>query len=300
MAKKTSIALGVLSLLLLGLTLGVFWSLRANQIEWQTDYEEALDLARAREQHLITYLYTDWCTYCKQMDRETFSQESVIEAVGDRYVWVKLNAETNEQGVLLNKKFAVTSYPTLLIMDSAGEEIDRIDGFVPPDKFAETIEYYIQNPESFGRLRQRAEEDSQSADSQSAELQFRLAAEYLQRQNFTDAEATLSRIIEFDPENNQGFTDAGYYYRAFCLLSQDRPDHALADLQILETRFSQSKLMGDAALLKGEIYYSSGDRSEARKVLAAFVAKYPGHHYIDEANKLLAELGSKPPLAASH
>jgi thiol-disulfide isomerase/thioredoxin len=80
---------------------------------------------------------TDWCGWCKKLDKDTYSQASVADAM-KAFVNVRVDAEKGE-GVEIAKRYGVNSYPTLVIVDATGEEIDRISGYAPPAPFLKEI-----------------------------------------------------------------------------------------------------------------------------------------------------------------
>ena len=41
--------------------------------------------------------YTDWCTYCKKMDREVFPSDAVSEKLNSMYYAVRFDAESDER-----------------------------------------------------------------------------------------------------------------------------------------------------------------------------------------------------------
>jgi tetratricopeptide (TPR) repeat protein len=54
------------------------------------------------------------------------------------FVNVRIDAEKGE-GVEIAKRYNVHGFPTLLIVDASGEEIDRISGYMPPEPFVKEI-----------------------------------------------------------------------------------------------------------------------------------------------------------------
>jgi thioredoxin-related protein len=48
---------------------------------------------------------------------------------------LKLDAENSDDGRRLVKKFKVTGYPTVVILNHRGEEINKIIGYLPADKY---------------------------------------------------------------------------------------------------------------------------------------------------------------------
>ena len=55
---------------------------------------------------IIIDVYTDWCGWCKVMDRETYSNEKVIGYLNKKFYAVKFNAESKAEVVFANKKYA--------------------------------------------------------------------------------------------------------------------------------------------------------------------------------------------------
>lgn len=95
------------------------------KIEWLT-MDEAYKKNEKKPRKIFVDVYTDWCGWCKVMDKNTFSNPEVIEYVNKNYYAVKLNAEsskevklgehtTTEQGVA--HAFRVSSYPTIVFIE---------------------------------------------------------------------------------------------------------------------------------------------------------------------------------------
>ncbi len=61
------------------------------------------------------------------MAREVYPNKEVIE-ISRKYIFMRLFADTDDEGARLAKRFQVRGYPTLIILDSRGREIDRIVG----------------------------------------------------------------------------------------------------------------------------------------------------------------------------
>ena len=61
-----------------------------------TLWSEALELAKASGKPIFLDAYTDWCGWCKVMDRETFSNAKVAEVMNASFVCVKMEMETGE------------------------------------------------------------------------------------------------------------------------------------------------------------------------------------------------------------
>lgn len=258
---------------------------RPDSIAWEKDYDTALERSKSEKKPIIADMYTDWCSWCKKLDRDTFANPALIQKMAEQYVWLKLNTETEEDGIRLQKAFHIVSYPTILILDADGQEIDRIDGYLPADKFQQAIEHYIRSSDSLGKIRAKAE-----LQPDAVKAHFVLARKYLERKEYDKAEAVFRRIIKLDPENKQGRTDLSGYFLALSLASQEKPTEALKQLTFLDTQFPESRLIPDSAVLQGQILYYSGNNAAAQKIFRAYLKKYPEHGFANDVKRLLAEM----------
>lgn len=284
MRRDTSLLLVTLGLCLILLVGYSLYTSLPDRLPWIQSYEQALSEAQRGGKLVLTYLYTDWCGYCKKMEAETFTDQTVIDEMSGNYVWLKLNAETDEAGRQLQERFNITGYPGLLLLDGEGQEMGRISGFVPPGAFRERVAAAAGGPGSFLSLLRTAGRDPGSIDAQ-----YRLAEKYIERGDFSAAIERLRRVVELDPGNDAGMTDLSYYYLALSLASQGNEEKALLELDSLDTSFPQSDYIADSTFLRGQIYYHSGNRDQAHEVLAAYVQDFPEHIHVSKARDILAE-----------
>ena len=66
-----------------------------------------------------------------------YAREDVAKAM-EAFVCLHVDAEKGE-GVELAKRYAAHGFPTLVVVDAAGDEVDRIVGYLPPEKFLAEI-----------------------------------------------------------------------------------------------------------------------------------------------------------------
>jgi thiol:disulfide interchange protein len=100
-------------------------------------YDEALSKAYAEQKVVMVDLYTDWCGWCKKMDRETFMDARVARATRGM-VAIRVNAEKGGEEVA--RKFQVDGFPVVLFLDGKGREVHRIRGFVDADELLKVVE----------------------------------------------------------------------------------------------------------------------------------------------------------------
>lgn len=99
-------------------------------------YEEALARARREKKLVFVDVYTDWCGFCKKLDREVFTDPDVARAAS-RFVAIRVNAEKGGEEVA--ERFGVRGYPTLLFVDGDGELVERVEGYVEADELVRIL-----------------------------------------------------------------------------------------------------------------------------------------------------------------
>lgn len=108
--------------------------------EWMTDYKAALELAAKEDRPvLMNFTGSDWCGWCVRLDKETFSKPDFQAFAKKNLVLVEVDfpnnkpqgAELKQQNEGLQKKFGVQGFPTLVLLNSKGEEIARNPGYLP-------------------------------------------------------------------------------------------------------------------------------------------------------------------------
>jgi thiol:disulfide interchange protein len=111
----------------------------SSSIQWQTDLEKGLAIAKANHGKVVVDVYTDWCGWCKKMDKNIYTDPRVT-ALASQCVFVKLDAEDGGQGQRFATQMNVRGYPTTLILDENGRSIRLVRGY-PQDieQFVNTI-----------------------------------------------------------------------------------------------------------------------------------------------------------------
>ena len=105
-------------------------------LPWESGYEAALARAGSEDKPVMIDFYTDWCGWCKKLERETYTDTRVQEALSS-FVLVKLNGD--REGRKLAANMGVRGYPTLVFLNPQGQEIGRIPGFMGPEPFLEEL-----------------------------------------------------------------------------------------------------------------------------------------------------------------
>lgn len=107
-----------------------------------TSWDEVLKTASSTGKPIFLDAYTDWCGWCKVMDKQTFSDEEVINFMAANFVTSRFEMETG-QGKKLAMKYRVSAFPTFLIFNSKGKLIYETAGFQKPKDFLATLKKAI-------------------------------------------------------------------------------------------------------------------------------------------------------------
>jgi thioredoxin-related protein len=115
-----------------------------DQIQWMK-FEEAIAANTKKPKMILVDVYTDWCGWCKKMDKETFTDPKVVAHLKENFYAVKLNAEnTQRRFEFMGKTYSeadmaaamrVRSYPNFVVIEPKLQNIAQLPGYRPADAF---------------------------------------------------------------------------------------------------------------------------------------------------------------------
>ncbi|MGD8932074.1 MAG: protein-disulfide reductase DsbD [Chromatiales bacterium] len=112
------------------------------RIKTTTDLERELAAASARGQTVMLDFYADWCVSCKEMEKYTFSDPQVIEALQETLLLqADVTANDAEDQALLQGHFGLPGPPAIMFYGTDGQERKnyRVIGFKPADEFTAQV-----------------------------------------------------------------------------------------------------------------------------------------------------------------
>ncbi len=137
--------------------------LSQQQIKWLS-WEEAQEKARKEKKKVFVDVYTEWCGWCKKMDKTTFSDAHIVEYINNHYYAVKFDAELKETVQFKGKAYEYTrygnrgyhelaktllqgkmSFPSLVFLDEEFTVIQSIPGFQDEKYFLMISSYFHEN-----------------------------------------------------------------------------------------------------------------------------------------------------------
>lgn len=138
---------------------------QAQDIKWLS-WEEAVELAQtdAQPKKMFIDVYTDWCGWCKKMDKDTFQNPAVSKYMQENFYMVKLDAEGKDPieykgntfkyvpsgrrgyhelaAALLQGKM---SYPTVVFLDEGLNMLSPVPGYQQVEPFMQIAKYFGEN-----------------------------------------------------------------------------------------------------------------------------------------------------------
>jgi thioredoxin-related protein len=126
-------------------------------------FEEALEEADSEDKKIIVDIYTDWCGWCKKMDRDVYENKKVKKIIDKSFVVVKLDAEGMNKikyngNVYTETDLAVyfeaSGYPTTVFLEPDGKIIEykynsysmkNLPGYFNAEEFRKMLKYIRDN-----------------------------------------------------------------------------------------------------------------------------------------------------------
>ena len=110
----------------------------AQRIDFIENFELDSIILKSDKPLILIDFYTTLCGPCKRMDREVFTDSTIVKHVNSNCISLKVNAEEG-QGISLAKKYNVTSYPTYLFLNNQGVLVYRTVGYMSSYDFSNQI-----------------------------------------------------------------------------------------------------------------------------------------------------------------
>jgi protein disulfide-isomerase len=121
---------------------------------WLTDWEAAKAKSKADKKPILIYLTgSDWCGWCKKLDKEVISQKAFMEYASANFILMEADfpkkkeqsAELKKQNKALEKAYLNGGYPTMYLLDAEGKKLSDdlgevaggVDGYIA--KFKELL-----------------------------------------------------------------------------------------------------------------------------------------------------------------
>jgi len=128
-------------------------------VKWIT-FEEAIKKSKTEKRPIFIDVYTDWCGWCKVMDKNTFNDPQVAKLLNEKFYAVKFDAEQKEDVIFNGSTFKFVasgangyhelaaallnnqlSYPTVVFLTENFEMIQPLAGYRKAPEFHKIAQF---------------------------------------------------------------------------------------------------------------------------------------------------------------
>jgi len=104
---------------------------QTGSIAWLKDLSFAQQAASRQAKPILIDFYTEWCSWCKRLDKDTYANSEVAD-FAQQFICVKIDADKHPQ---LAKKYNVRGFPTTVFLKPDGSVIKVVPGYMGPKDF---------------------------------------------------------------------------------------------------------------------------------------------------------------------
>jgi thioredoxin-related protein len=106
-------------------------------IQWLS-YTEGRQRGEAENKKIFLVFNADWCSYCLQMEKETFQNPTVIAYLNRNFVSISVNSD-KEQAIAA--KYNVRGLPSTWFIAENGDRIANRPGYIAADEMLKILKY---------------------------------------------------------------------------------------------------------------------------------------------------------------
>lgn len=241
----------------------------ADEYQWdELTFKEALVRARDENKHIFLDMYTTWCSPCKMLDRETYT-DARVHGLLDGMIALKIDSEKGE-GIEVTKDYRVSFWPTMLFLDPQGKEVDRLIGFHDADEFVEAMNNYINGIETVAWYEKKVTQDPEDAASWKV-----LGQKYVDAGRAEEARNALSTYLRLVP-NLAGEEKAELMYSlGEVSYTAESYGDAVTAFEKLLAEFGTDDWKDACTQLLARSYHKIGKSDDAVAVYQGHVARHP-------------------------
>ena len=101
-----------------------------------TDVDGAFNVSHSQNKNLAIIFDQDSCVYCDMLKDDVLSDKDIQKELNENFIVLLVDINKNPD---IAQKYNVFGTPTIQFLDSNGNELNRIDGYVESNELLDTI-----------------------------------------------------------------------------------------------------------------------------------------------------------------
>lgn len=253
-------------LVILLISLSSAFAANIGDLQFSDDFGALLSASQTSRRPLLIDFYTDWCVWCKVLADSTMP-DPYVQRFLRNFELGKINAELD---TAVADRYRVRSFPTVLLLNSQGEEIDRIVGYLPPEEFVTAI---VNSLAGVGTLQDLLKRLKLSPDD--PDLTFEVAEKYMYRGYYDDARPYFRKLIDRGQEKSKGKASTSAYRLAYMRYKEKAFTAAAQMYADMAAAYPGSEEAGDAELMVAYCYQKAEQFDQARQQYQLLLDRQP-------------------------
>lgn len=256
-------------------------------IRWEKSFDDAIRTAKKAGKPIFVDFWADWCAWCRRLDRTTYADPLVVR-MAQEFVPVRVNTEGSRRELEVTRKYQVTSLPTIVFLSPEGRQVARLNGFLGPGQFPQTMDAALTRA-----ARVMAWEQALAHDPDDARALSGLGIHLYEQQYFADARELLEKAVTRDA--NLPLGERRRCRMLLAILQHIEHNFAAAEKLVKEALSLQPSDEDEPKLLfvLGRTYVSWDRKEDAVATMQVIVRQYPLSPLAQKARETLINLGQR-------
>ena len=219
-----------------------------------------------------------------------FVNDTAIEFFQNEMILAKINAE---EDTAVAQMHHVSAYPTMVLLNPDGTEIDRVVGYLPATPLVTTLDEYSRGIGTLDDLLSRAD------TLQDRDLYMEIATKYKYRGAPDEAGDWYGKIIEAGEPSDSLSGEARMALADMSRRAKEY-DAAIAQYRSVEEDFSGNRFSEAAAIWTAIAYRQKGDTDQAIASFERFLTEYPNSDDTSYARTQIEKLKNPDTTSEGH
>jgi len=139
----------------LGLLTSSFTSLEEGELKW-LDWNTGYKKGMKENKIILVDAYTEWCGWCKRMDKDTYSNQDIVKKINKHFIPIKFNPELQQTYYIDSASYSGrelhamlskgqnTGYPTTYFLIPSIRKLYINPGYEDAEKFNNTLDRILK------------------------------------------------------------------------------------------------------------------------------------------------------------